>query len=241
MCTRFHLTEEHYRRVLRELGIPAPAAYVTRYNIAPGRPIPAVRDVPGPVRRETVGLRWGLTPNWAKSDESESRLVNARAETLAEKPSFRDALRSRRCVIPATGFFEWESVGRAKKPWLFQRADGEPFVLAGLWEAWRAPDGEIVESCAVVTTAPNEVMRPIHHRMPVMLTLAQCGVWLDRRRTRAEELAPLLQSPPAATMTALAVNPRVSNVQHDDPACIAPAPAAAANGRDDEPQLSLGF
>lgn len=241
MCTRFHLTEEHLRRVLRQLGIAAPAQYVTRYNIAPGRPIPAVRDVPGPVRREVAGLRWGLTPSWAKSDEPESRLVNARAETLAEKPSFRDALRSRRCVIPATGFFEWETVGRAKKPWLFRRADGEPFGFAGLWERWRAPEGGVIESCAIVTTAPNETMRPIHHRMPVMLTLEQCSAWLDSRRARVEDLAPLLQTPLAATMTAVAVNPRVSNVQHDDLECIAPAPADAPRRDGGEPQLSLGF
>src|SRR5262249_54366085 len=153
----------------------------SRYNIAPGTKIPAVRGAGRNARPEAVTFRWGLTPAWAKTDEPAARLVNARAETLLEKPSFRDAVTARRCVIPASGFFEWETVGRAKRPWRFAWRDETPFGLAGLWETWRAPDGEVVASCAVITTQPNELMRPIHHRMPVMLTPEECRTWLDPR------------------------------------------------------------
>lgn len=239
MCTRFQLTAEHYRQVLRDLGIDASADFLSRYNIAPSTAIPAVRNISSPPHREVIALRWGLTPAWAKSDEPASRLVNARAETLAAKPSFRDALRKRRCVIPASGFYEWETVGRAKKPWLFRRRDAQPFGLAGLWEAWRAPDGALVESCAVVTTPPNDLMRPIHDRMPVMLTIAQLATWLDPRITEAADLSPLLQPAPVETMTATAVSSYVSNVRHEGPECLSPAtPDSDATAG---PQLSLGL
>ena len=131
--------------VLKELGITAPAEYVSRYNIAPNTAIPAVRPRARAHELEATTLRWGLTPAWAKTDEPASRLMNARTETLHEKPSFREALSTRRCVIPASGFFEWETVGRAKRPWLFRWRDETPFALAGVCEAWRAPEGEIVE------------------------------------------------------------------------------------------------
>lgn len=239
MCTRFQLTAEHYRQVLRELGIDAPASFLSRYNIAPSTAIPAVRNGSHPPHRESVALRWGLTPAWAKSDEPASRLVNARAETLAAKPSFRDALRTRRCAIPASGFYEWQTVGHAKKPWLFRRHDAQPFGLAGLWEAWRAPDGAIVESCAVITTPPNDLMRPIHHRMPVMLPPAQLAMWLDPRITDAAALSPLLLPAPAETMTAIAVSSYVSNVRNEGLECLAPAVSEPTG--DAGPQLSLGL
>lgn len=240
MCCRYHLSESHYREVLARLGIPAPAAFTSRYNIAPSTAIPVVRLDAQRQQREAIFLRWGLTPAWARHDEAESRLVNARAETLATKPSFREPLRWRRCVMPASGFYEWETVGRAKKPWLFRRRDERPFGLAGLWESWRSPEGDVVESCAVVTTTPNALMQPIHHRMPLMLTPAQCEAWLDPRLTRVEDFSAVLQPPPAETMSVVAVSTRVSNVRYDAPDCIAPAPATET-ADDDEPQLSLGW
>lgn len=233
MCCRYHLHEKHYREVLARLGIAAPAAFASRYNIAPGGPIPAVRANARTGEREVAALRWGLTPAWAKSDDPAARLVNARAETLAEKPSFRDAARTRRCLVPASGFFEWESVGRAKRPWLFRRGDEAPFGFAGLWESWRAPDGTVVESCALITTEPNDVMRPIHHRMPAMLTPEAFELWLDARVTDGARLAPLLQPAPAVAMSALRVNPVVSNVHADGPECLQPA--------GEDAQLSLGL
>lgn len=235
MCSRYQLSRDHYRAVLEKLGIPAPAAYLSRYNIAPGAPIPAARTSRRPPGREATALRWGLTPSWAKGDDPASRLINARAETLADKPSFRDALRTRRCVIPASGFYEWEQAGRARLPWHFRRSDGEPFAFAGLWDTWRAPDGEFIESCAVITTAPNAVMRAIHHRMPVMLTVEQSDAWLDPRLTEPAQLAPLLQPLADDAMQAAAVSSYVSNSQNEGPECLA---AAETRGG---PQLSFGF
>lgn len=232
MCSRYHLKQEYYRKVLAQLGIPAPANFVTRYNIAPNRDIPAIRSAPR--GREATTLRWGLTPGWARADEPASRLVNGRAETLAEKPSFRDALRSRRCIVPATGFYEWETVGRAKQPWYFRWRDEErPILFAGLWESWRGPDGDALESCAIVTTEPNDVMRPVHNRMPAILATADAERWLDPAVTDVSALSAVLRPAPAAEMTATRLDDYVSNVQHEGPECLAPAKGLAAS------QLSL--
>lgn len=235
MCCRFHLSERHLRELLAQLGVAAPEGYRTRYNIAPGGPIFAVRNSPRVAARELFSPRWGLTPAWAQTDEPAARLVNARAETLASKPSFRDAVRARRCLIPASGFFEWETVGRGKRPWLFRWQNETPFGLAGLWETWQAPDGRQLESCAVITTEPNELMRPIHHRMPVMLTPAHFDRWLDPSENELEKLAPLFRPPPADLMSAIPVNPCVGNVHHDAPDCLESAVATP------DPQFSLGL
>lgn len=237
MCCRYLLLQKHCREILEQLGIGAPAEFMSRYNIAPGSLIPAVRTKPSAGTREAAVLRWGLVPSWARSSDG-AMLLNARAETLAAKPAFRDALRVRRCIIPASGFYEWETVGRAKKPWLFRWRDERPFGFAGLWESWRAPDGTTLETCAVITTGPNELMRPIHDRMPVMLTPEQFSPWLDPAMTEPEKLAPLLRPPPAAAMSAVALGSHVSNVRHEGPECLALAGEAPA---DDGPQLSLGW
>jgi len=228
MCTRYLLLERDYRMTLESLDSGAAAEFLSRYNIALGSLIPAVRVKSNNAGRESALLRWGLVPSWAKRDEG-ARHANARSETLATKPTFRDALRTRRCVIPASGFYEWEKVGRDKQPWLFRRRDERPFGFAGLWESWNSPTGTTLESCTVITTEPNELMRPIHHRMPVMLSPDQFEPWLDPRVTDADQLAPLLRTPPASAMTAVAVGSRVGNIRFDDPACLTPA----------APQLSL--
>lgn len=235
MCTRYVLLEQHYRDVLARLGIAAPAKFLSRYNVTPGTDIPVIRaHADG---RSATALRWGLIPCWSATDDGPP-LVNARAETVTAKPSFRDALRTRRCVIPASGFYEWETIGRAKKPWLFRLCDEVPFGFAGLWDTWRAPDGTVRESCAFVTTEANDLMRPIHHRIPVMLTDATFDAWLDPNVTDPAQLTPLLRSQPADAMTKFAVSTYVSNVRHEGPACLAPPEPEPTGGG---PQLSLEF
>lgn len=241
MCTRFVLLEQHYRDILQRLGIGAATEYLSRYNIAPGSIIPAIRLRPNPAKpvgREATGLRWGLIPAWAKDDQG-VKPANARAESIATKPSFRQAFRSRRCVIPASGYYEWQHLGRLKQPWLMRRRDEQPFGLAGVWESWRAPDGTAVETCAMITTRPNELMQTIHDRMPVILTPDQCERWLDPDVTEPAALAPLLEPAPAADLQATAVSTYVSNSRHEGPACLAPAPVGGP--REDPPQLSLEF
>jgi putative SOS response-associated peptidase YedK len=235
MCSRYLLLERHYLAVLRQLGIAAPVSSPTRYNIAPGIPIAAIRQTEPAGAHEAVALQWGLVPRWAKS--ASQKIVNARAETVMEKPAFRDALRSRRCAIPASGFYEWKSFGRARQPWLFRRKDEEPFVLAGLWESWRNPDGSEVNTCAVITTAPNELMLPIHDRMPVMLGEQATERWLDPALTEPADLSTLFAPWPANQMSALHVSSKMNNVRYDAPDCIRPAEDEAR----DQPQLSLGL
>ncbi len=243
MCCRYVLLQEHAKSLLETLGVllsagtPLPP---TRYNIPPGGRIPAIRPKPtrpqsqsnpidyfgsspdSSVSHELTSLHWGLTPAWARS--ADSPLVNARAESLADKPTFRDAFRSRRCLIPASGFYEWKISGRAREPWLFRLRDHQPFAFAALWETWRAPDGTAHESCAIVTTAPNAVMQPVHHRMPAILSSpAACATWLDPRITSTDTLAPLLAPLPSEAMTALAVTPHVNTIAHDGPACLSPS------------------
>jgi putative SOS response-associated peptidase YedK len=236
MCCRYVLLQEHAKSLLEKLGVlleagSGPAS--SRYNIAPGGRIPAVRTGTreGKVSRELVAPQWGLVPSWARDDASP--VVNARAESLAEKPTFRDAFRARRCLIPASGFYEWKISGRAREPWLFRLREDEPFAMAGLWETWRAPDGTERESCAVVTTAPNALMEPIHHRMPAILTgFDAWNAWLDPEITPPAALASLLRPFSVEAMTATAVTPQVNNIRHDSPACLAPAT---------ELQLGLGL
>lgn len=248
MCSRYHLKRPHAEILLEQLkaALSDGSPLDTRYNIAPGGPILAIRNTASPATplapprttaREALSLRWGLVPAWARDDRAP--VINARAETAAEKPSFRDSLRTRRCLVPATGFFEWEARGRARQPWLFRLCDDRPFCFAGLWDTWRSPDGDELHTCVVLTTTPNEVLAPLHDRMPVILSEPGAwDAWLDPRIVAPDTLLPLLRPAPAATMTALAVHPRVNNVRHDAPDCLEPAPPEDSSPSS---QLSLGF
>lgn len=241
MCCRYVLKQDHAKSLLEKLGVllAAGALPPTRYNQPPGGRIPAIRNQAGPAagqHRELASLHWGFVPSWAR--DAASPVVNARAESLAEKPTFRDAARARRCLIPASGFYEWKVSGRAREPWLFRLRDERPFAFAGLWETWRAPDGDLLESCAIITTAPNAVMEPVHHRMPAILADASAwDAWLDPRVTSTDALAPLLRPFSADAMTAIAVDARVGNVRHDDESCLAPA----APGKPLTDQLGFTF
>ena len=220
MCSRFFLKQQDYREMLARLGIAAPAEFITRYNITPGTAIALVRPSALGHGLESVALSWGLVPSWVKRPDATTRHINARSETVASKPSFRDAFRSRRCLIPASGFIEWKRVGKQRIPWLFRQSDETPFCFAGLWESHTAETGENIETCALLTTAPNEVMQPIHDRMPVVLAPDQYGTWLQITTTPPPSL--LTPSPPGR-WRADRISSRINSVHHDDAACLAPA------------------
>jgi len=161
-------------------------------------------------------------PAWASADTRP--VTNARAESLADKPTFRSAYQSRRCLIPASGFYEWQSTGRTRRPWHFQLRDDHPFAFAGLWETYRAANGQLIESCALITTAANALMLPIHHRMPAILfDAAAWSAWLDPQITSAVTLAPLLRPLTPDALSATAVSARVNQTRNDDAACLNPA------------------
>jgi putative SOS response-associated peptidase YedK len=195
-----------------------------RFNIAPSQSVPVVRlqpEVPNP-RRELVYVRWGLIPAWAKDPSVGNRMINARAETAAEKPAFRSALRRRRCLVAADGFYEWQRTERQKQPYFIRLRDDRPFAFAGLWESWQGPEGTPIQSCTLLTTAANDLMRPLHDRMPVILPPDAYQPWLDPALVRPEQLRPLLQPYPSEAMTACPVGTLVNSPTHDDLRCIEP-------------------
>jgi putative SOS response-associated peptidase YedK len=226
MCGRFTLRTPAYK-LAEAFGVEVRANLAARYNIAPSQDIAALR-AQGDGQRELVMLRWGLVPGWAKDPAMGNRMINARAETVAEKPAFRAAFRQRRCLIPADGFFEWQKTpDGSKQPYLMARPDGEPFTMAGLWELWQPPGtDEPLETCTIITTEANETVAPIHHRMPVILSASDREAWLDPAPPSAEALAALLRPAPDDTLIAQAVDRHVNNARHDDPACI----ESATNG-----------
>lgn len=193
-----------------------------RYNIAPSQPIAAVRESPDTGRRELTHFVWGLIPSWAKDPSLGARMINARSETAAEKPSFRAAFKYRRCLVPADSFYEWQKLNGAKQPVRVQLKSGQPFAIAGLWERWQSPDGSEIESCTLLTTEPNELLTSVHNRMPVILPADAFDLWLDRGAQHPGEVQPLLRPYAADEMTFYAVSPYVNSPANDDPACIAP-------------------
>jgi putative SOS response-associated peptidase YedK len=194
-----------------------------RYNIAPTQRAPVVRsDVDG--TRELVEIRWGLIPSWADDRSIGSRMINARIETAAAKPAFRSAMRQRRCLIPADGFYEWQKQGRDKQPIFVHRSDDEPFAFAGLWEQWRDEEQQPLETFTILTTAASDQLRPLHERMPIILRSENYATWLDLAIGDPATLQPLLMDPPH-DLVLQAVGTHVNSVAHDDPSCIAPQPA----------------
>ena len=225
MCGRYTIATapELLKRLFRFSG-PLPN-FPPRYNVAPTQFVPIVRLAKGKesastAQRELARVRWGLIPSWDK--DVSSGYTNARAERIAEKPPFRAALRMRRCLVPADGFYEWQRVGSQELPWRITLADGGAFAFAGLWERWdKSTDGVPIESCAIITTQANEFVEPICGRMPVILPQDSHEAWLHE--TRLEALVGLLRSYPAEQMTTYRVNTAVNNVMVDGPECIAPA------------------
>jgi putative SOS response-associated peptidase YedK len=221
MCGRFTLTSTP-EELARRFGLDAPPRCAPRYNIAPGQDVLAIRAHVG-AGRSAGSLRWGLVPAWSDPASAGTPLINVRADTAAQRPAFRDALRARRCIVPASGFYEWADRGDFRQPYWIALSDGVPFGIAGLWERWIAPDGARFESCALLTTAANARIAELHDRMPAILAPEAYAAWLDPARevgALAQLLAPL-------TRDALALRPvgtRVNRVENDDAACLDPVP-----------------
>ncbi len=198
-----------------------------RFNIPPSQELLAVRQNPEHGGRELVSLRWGLIPAWARDARIGNRLINARAESLAEKPAFRSAFRTRRCLIPADGFFEWKKRRGKREPYCVRRRDGRPFAFAGLWDQWQSPDGELVESCTIITTDANDLIRPFHDRMPVIVDPRDYDRWLDQGPQDPDKLREILKPYPSERLIAYPVSPLVNDPRHDDPDCLEPREGSA--------------
>lgn len=218
MCGRYALYGPASR--LREAyGLDDWPEFADHYNIAPSLAVPVIRQAPDG-RPVVHCLRWGLVPNWAKATSIGGKLNNARAESIAQKPSFRNAYRRRRCLIPACGFYEWQELpGQRKQPWFISLRGDAPLAMGGLWESWVAASGQVLRSFCVVTTTPNEVMRPIHDRMPVIVAPRDWPRWLD---PTVNAVAELLMPAAADGMQAWPVGTAVSNARHQGADCIAP-------------------
>lgn len=223
MCGRFTLTAKP-QAVADAFGLDeAPAELAPRWNIAPSQAVAAIANA---APRRLAWFRWGLVPSWAKDPAIGHRMINARAETAADKPSFRAAFRRRRCLVVADGFFEWRRDGRLKTPMHIRMRSHEPFAFAGLWEVWQPPgppDTPPLRTCTILTTAPNDLVAPIHDRMPVILPRAAWDLWLDPDDPGRDALEPLLRPCPAAGMEAYPVSTLVNSPANDRPECIAPA------------------
>ena len=221
MCGRYTLTVDE-NAVLERFDLQSSQApHEPRFNIAPTQVVPVVlNDTP----QQLSTVQWGLIPSWAKDPSIGSKMINARAETLTEKPAFRNAFKRRRCLVVADGFYEWRKDGTAKTPMFIHLKSGEPFALAGLWELWKPPEGEWVRSCTIITTEPNELMATIHNRMPAILTRENERAWLDGEADQVELMAMLKPIDPNQ-MEAYEVSRRVNTPNNDDAALVKPVPA----------------
>lgn len=222
MCGRFTLRAPT-SVVAQQFALFEISPLVPRFNIAPAQMVAVVRQAGAAASgRELVWMRWGLVPAWAKNPSIGNRMINARAETVAEKPAYRGPLRQRRCLVPADGFYEWQREGRAKQPYFFRLPGDALFALAGLWEVWLGPQEQHLESCVILTTEANDLVWPIHDRMPVILPPESYALWLDPNLTQPAPLFPLLRPYPAQAMEAHPVSSRVNTPTNDDPRCVAP-------------------
>lgn len=222
MCGRFTLTADpHVIQQKFNLKTP-PEALQARYNIAPSQPVGVITNDDPTV---LTFHRWGLIPSWAKEESIGNRMINARSETLAEKPSFRAAFKRRRCLIPADGFFEWTGEGKDRKPMYVHLKDHELFAFAGLWEVWHNPDGDEIRSCTIITSEPNDLVKPLHHRMAVILREEDYQTWLAPQEMDAKDLMPLLAPLESERMAVYEVSKVVNKPQNDIPACIEPIAA----------------
>lgn len=217
MCGRYTLTID-IKTVAEKFGVPATLDTSPRYNIAPTQEVVSVMRNGA---SHLAWLRWGLIPSWAKDESIGSRMINARAETLTEKPSFKGLLRSKRCLIVADGFYEWKQENGSKIPMYMTLKSGEPFAFAGLWDLWKSPGGEHIHSCTIITTEPNDLVASIHNRMPAILLPGAYAEWLDPDMRDEQALSRWLAPYPAGEMIARPVSRLVNDPRHDSPELIA--------------------
>jgi putative SOS response-associated peptidase YedK len=202
-----------------------------RYNVAPTQPVPVIRQNPKEPIREMLLMRWGLIPSWAKDPSVAAGMINARSETAATKPAFRHAMKSRRCVISADGFYEWMRKGKTKQPYCFEVNESELFAFAGIWDCWKDPSGQWVKSCSILTTTPNAVTSAVHDRMPVILDPDGYDLWLDPGMNDVGAVSELLKPYDARLMRCYPVSTRINSVVNDDAECSAPVVVAETQNR----------
>lgn len=222
MCGRFALKAPP-AEIMRHFGVDAVPELAPRFNIAPTQQILIIRHPwqQPEARLEAVQVKWGLLPSWAKDESMAEKLINARAESVAEKPAFRSAFRRARCLIPADGFYEWEATPSGKQPWFLRLKSQELLAFAGLWEHWQHSDGTELQTATIITTDANEVARPVHERMPVILPPADYAAWLGAKTTM-DDLKALLKPLPAELMERYRVSRRMSNARNEGAECMQP-------------------
>jgi putative SOS response-associated peptidase YedK len=254
MCGRYALTR-NAEVLVRLFGLRATPQSEPRYNIAPTQDALVVR-VGKDGERKAEPLHWGLVPFWADDPSIGNRMINARAESAADKPAYRAAFRKRRCLVPADAFYEWKKLGKGKQPYAIRRNDDQPMALAGLWEYWQGKEGEELRSFTILTTDPNELVKPLHNRMPVVIDPKDFDLWLDPQVDDPKKLKPLIRPADASRMEAYPVSRRVNSPGNDDARCLEPVEPAdegeagakpnrskrgdgGGDGRGDEEQPSL--
>src|ERR1700756_5147603 len=226
MCGRYRLSRR--KQIIEEHFETAPwdDDWSPRYNIAPTQQIPVVRQHPKEPLRQLSLMKWGLVPNWARDASIATGTINAKSETAATKPAFRDPIRLRRCLVPADGFYEWKRTGAAKQPFCFEVNEGELFAFAGLWDGWKNAEGQWVKTCSILTTTPNAVTATVHDRMPVILQPDSYDLWLDPGMTDVQVVSEILKPFGAEHMRCYPVNARVNHVANDDEECSRPVDIA---------------
>jgi putative SOS response-associated peptidase YedK len=246
MCGRYRLSKTE-KYLLEHFGVRSREDFEwkPRYNIAPTDQVPVIRQDKNEPVRTISSMRWGLIPYWAKDASIGAKMINARSESLTEKPAFKDAIERRRCLVPADAFYEWKKTSNGtrivRQPFLISMKDDEAFAFAGIWDRWKSPEGNIVLSVSILTTDANPLVRDVHDRMPVIVPREHYDLWLDPGFRDVKALEEILKPFPASEMEKLAVSSRVNSVKNDDPECASPAAdeAESAKPLDSPRQKSL--
>ncbi len=226
MCGRYRLSRPKYLAEYFDAE-PPEEDFRARYNIAPTQAVATVRACAA--KRVLSSMRWGLIPSWAKDIATGNRMINARSETLLKNAAFRDSFRQRRCLIPANGFYDWKKSGKTKRPFHFGMKDGSLFAFAGICDCWKSPEGKLLESCSILTTTPNDLMKDIHDRMPVILPQAHYEPWLTVPPPQADGLLEMLAPFDANLMRKYEVSPSVNRPENDSPECVVEAVGVGTN------------